>query len=96
MHLIKENAVDKNVGSTNNSGWDKISDHKELFKTLLRSSILLAYVDITYNFLINIIPYGVLLMEISSEKNLGSSYSRDTKVGTEMVTVVSLLIYLQN
>ena len=61
---------------------------------LLRSTIPQGYVDITYDFLMNILPKGVLTNQCSKGEILGSSYSCCTKVGSEKVTVKSFKILI--
>ena len=84
MRLIKNYTVIKHTLSAESGAWKKIE--------LMRSTIPLAYVDITYDFFINIIPYGVLTNQNLDGEILGSSYSRCTKVRSKMVTVVSFKI----
>ena len=61
---------------------------------LLRSTIPQEYVDITYDFFMNILPKGVLTNQSSKGEILGSSYSCCTKVGSEKVTAVSFKILI--
>ena len=60
----------------------------------MRSTIPQAYVDITYDFFMNIIAKGVFVNQITKGEVLGSSYSHCAVVGSEKITIVSLDILI--
>ena len=94
MHIIRESVINNHTTSAESNAWNGIKNSKQIFIQLMKSSIPVAYVDITYDFLKNFMPFGVFLNhnqgQTPGNKSLGSSYSRCTKVGTEMVTIVSI------
>ena len=89
MGMIKNCTVVKRTSSTNSRAWKDVQNDKKLLIELLRSTIPQGYVDITYDFFMNILPKGVLTNQSSKGEILGSSYSCCTKVGSEKVTIVS-------
>ena len=90
MVMIKNYTVSKCTSSTNSGAWSHIKHAEKLLIELLRSTIPQAYVDITYDFFLNIIPKGVFENQITKGKDIGSSYSHCAEVGSERITVVSL------
>ena len=88
MSTIKHCTITKHTSSTNSGAWRNVNAD-ELLIELLRSTIPRAYVDITYDFFLNIIPKGVFENQITKGKDIGSSYSHCAEVGSEKVTVVS-------
>ena len=73
MSSIKHCTVFKHTSSTNSGAWMGVNAEK-LLVDLLRSTIPQAYVDITYDFFMNILPQGVFINQISKGEVLGSSY----------------------
>ena len=70
------------TSSTNSGAWKGVNAEK-LLVDLLRSTIPQAYVDIIYDFFMNIIPKGVFENQITKGEVLGSSYSHCAEVGSE-------------
>ena len=89
MSTIKHCTISEHTSSTESGAWKNVNA-EELLIELLRSTIPLAYVDITYDFFLNIIPKGVFENQITKGKDIGSSYSHCAEVGSERITVVSL------
>ena len=89
MSTVKHCTISEHTSSTDSGAWKNVNA-EELLIELLRSTIPLAYVDITYDFFLNIIPKGVFENQITKGKDIGSSYSHCAEVGSEKNTVVSL------
>ena len=89
MYKIKESTVENKTPSTHTDVWKNMENPLDMFVELLKSSIPVAYVDVTYNFMFNIIPQGIFRSIESGEQNIQCSYSRCKKVGTKQVAFVS-------
>ena len=89
MSTIKHCTLSEHTSSIDSGAWKGVKPEK-LLVDLLRSTIPQAYVDITYDFFMNIVSQGVFINQISKGEVLGSSYSHCAEVGSEMVTIVSL------
>ena len=89
MSTIKHCTLSDHISSIDSGAWKGVNAEK-LLVDLLRSTIPQAYVDITYDFFMNIIPKGVFENQITKGEDLGSSYSHCAEVGSEKITVVSL------
>ena len=87
MSTIKHCTITKHTSSTNSGAWRNVNAD-ELLIELLRSTIPRAYVDITYDFFMNIIPN--FENQNTKGEDIGSSYSHCAEVGSERITVVSL------
>ena len=89
MSTVKHCTISEHTSSTDSGAWRDVNAEGLLIE-LLRSTIPQAYVDITYDFFMNIIPKGVFENQITKGEDLGSSYSHCAEVGSEKITVVSL------
>ena len=93
MNTIKDCTITNSTSSATSGVWKKLIPN-DILVDFLRSTIPKAYVDITYDFFLNILPKGILTLPNSRGEVLGSSYSRCVKVGTKMIEVVSLNILI--
>ena len=88
MSTIKHCTRSEHTSSIESRAWKGVNAEK-LLVDLLRLSIPQAYVDITYDFFMNIIPKGVFVNQITNGEVLGSSYSHCAEVGSKKIAIVS-------
>ena len=74
------------VGSTI---WKNLHDHNEMFNTLLRSQFPTAYVDITFDFLLNSITMGIFRLKYEDTQTLSTAWTPVIKLGDKKIQVVS-------
>merc|ERR1712197_4910 len=56
---LKRLAVDEKVSTINSNIWKSVSEPVEMFIIFMKSPFPVAYVDMTYEFLLNMIPTGI-------------------------------------
>ena len=56
---IKECTVDYKKSSTNADVWKDMTHPVDMFIQYLKSSLPVAFVDVTFDLMLNLIPYGI-------------------------------------
>ena len=70
MKIFKHCTVTKKVSTTVSSTiWKNLHDHNEIFNKFLRSQFPTAYVDITFDFLLNSITMGIFCLSMRIHKH---------------------------
>ena len=79
----KVSTIDSNI-------WNNISELVEMFIIFMKSPFPVAYVDMTYEFLLNMIPTGIYNDFKASPKTIPCTYSPCRTLGENIVRIVSL------
>ena len=90
MDIFRHCTVTKKESSTISSNiWKKLYDHNEIFNDFLRSQFPTAYVDITFDFLLNSINKGIFRLKYEDTQTLNTSWTPVIKVGDKKIQMVS-------
>ena len=91
MDIFRHCTVTKKESSTVSSNiWKNLNDHDQLFNLFLRSEFPTAYVDITYDFLLNSIPKGIFQLNFNDTQSLKSAWTPMMKATDTKIRVVSI------
>ena len=91
MDIFRHCTVTKKESSTVSSNiWKDLNDHDQLFNVFLRSEFPTAYVDITYDFLLNSIPMGIFQLNFNDTQTLKSAWAPVMKATETKIRVVSV------
>ena len=91
MDIFRHCTVTKKESSTIDSNiWKDLHDHDEIFNDFLRSQFPTAYVDITFDFLLNSINMGIFLLNYDDTQTLNTAWTPVIKVGNEKIKMVSI------
>ena len=91
MDIFRHCTVTKKESSTVSSNiWKDLNDHDQLFNVFLRSEFPTAYVDITYDFLLNSIPMGIFKLNFNDTQTLKSAWAPVMKATETKIRVVSV------
>ena len=69
--------------------WKDLPDHDVIFSTFLRSQFPTAYVDITFDFLLNSITKGIFQLKYNDTQTLSTAWTPVIKVGDKKIQMVS-------
>ena len=87
---LKSLAVDEKVSTIDSNIWNGVSEPVEMFIIFMKSPFPVAYVDMTYEFLLNMIPTGIYNDFKASPKTIPCTYSPCRTLGENIVRIVSL------
>ena len=68
---------------------EDLHDHNEIFNQFLRSQFPTAFVDITFDFLLNSIDKGIFCLKYEDTQTLNTAWTPVIKVGDKKIQMVS-------
>ena len=69
--------------------WKDVTHPVDMFIEYLQSCLPVAFVDVTYDLMFNLIPYGIFKSIDAKSTDIPCSYSSCSKVGAKVVEIVS-------
>ena len=92
MDIFRHCTVVKKKSSTSSNIWKNLNDHNTLFNQFLRSEFPTAYVDITFDLLLNSIDMGIFKLQYKDTQTLHTTWTPVIDEGKEKMRMVSIVI----
>ena len=91
MDILRHCTIVNKKSSTTSNVWKDLHDHNALFNQFLQSEFPTAYVDITFDLLLNSINQGIFCLKYDETQTLNNEWAPVINEGEEKIRMVRIV-----